>query len=79
MFFEMRARTWVCLLVHKRSRKWEQRLFLLWSKEAGTQKDISNASLIRQHLERFGGSEQWNCDFKTAAFAFFTQKGIKTT
>lgn len=51
----------------------------LWSREAGTLKDISEASLIRQYLERFGGTQQWNCDFKTAAFAFFTQKGIKIT
>lgn len=51
----------------------------LWFKEAGTQKDVSKASLIRQHLEGFGGSQQQSCDFHVAAFACFTQKGIKST
>lgn len=41
--------------------------------------DVSKASLIRQHLEGFGGTQQQNCDFHVAAFAFFTQKGIKST
>lgn len=42
----------------------------LWSKKAGTREDVSKASLIRQHLERFGGAQKWNYDFKIAAICF---------
>lgn len=56
-----------------------RKLFVSFGRRRQVFKDISKNSLIRQQLERFGGPQKWNRDLKTAAFVFFTQKGIQIT